>query len=105
MAVWSKACTVLNHSNTGIVGLNSTEGMGVCIFCVVLSCVGSGFVTGWSPIQAILLNVQKHIHKFQKSYSESEKTRGPNLNLLHTSNVNLILMEKWAVVKILKLDK
>jgi len=51
-------------------------------FCVVLSCVDSGLVTGQSPVQGVLPNVQKQIHKFQKSNSELEQARGPNLNLL-----------------------
>jgi hypothetical protein len=48
----------------------------------VLSCVGSGFATGWSPVHGVLPNVQKYIHKFQKSNSESEQARGPNPNLI-----------------------
>jgi len=51
-------------------------------FSVLLSCVGSGIAVGRSPIQGILPNVQKQIHKFQKSNSESEQARGPNPNLL-----------------------
>jgi hypothetical protein len=51
-------------------------------FCFVLSCVGSGLATCWSPVQAVLPNVQKQIHNFQKSNSESEKARGYNPNLL-----------------------
>jgi hypothetical protein len=34
--------------------------MNVCsrFFCVVLSCVGRGLASGWSPIQGVLPNVQ-----------------------------------------------
>jgi hypothetical protein len=39
--------------------------------CVVLSCVGRGLRTGWSPVHRVIPNVQKYIHKFQKSNSES----------------------------------
>jgi hypothetical protein len=36
MAVQSKACTVFNCLNTGIVGLNPTKGMDVCLCFSVL---------------------------------------------------------------------
>jgi hypothetical protein len=80
----SKARTIFNRSNTGIVDFESRSRHG-CVsafFCVVLSCVGSGLETGWSPVQEVLRNVQKYIHNFQKSNSESEDARGPNPNLL-----------------------
>jgi hypothetical protein len=51
-------------------------------FCVVLSCVGRGLVSGRFPVQGVL---KKQIHNFQKSNSESEQARGPNPNLLSTS--------------------
>jgi len=51
-------------------------------FCIVLSCVGSGLAMDWSPVQGVLPNVQKWIHKFQKSNYELEKARGHNPNLL-----------------------
>jgi hypothetical protein len=50
-------------------------------FCVVLSCVGTDSATGRHPVQGVLPNVQKYIHKFQKSNSESEKARETNPNL------------------------
>jgi hypothetical protein len=52
----SKAWTVFARSNTGIVGSNPTQGMGVCLrlFCV---CIGSGIATGWSPVQRVLPTV------------------------------------------------
>jgi hypothetical protein len=60
MAAMSKARTAFNRSNTGIVGSNPVRGMDVsAFFCVVLSCVVSGLVTGWSPVQGVLPNVQK----------------------------------------------
>jgi hypothetical protein len=52
MAAWPKAWTVFARSNTGVMGLNPTRGMDVhvCLCCVcAILCVGSGFVTGWSP--------------------------------------------------------
>jgi hypothetical protein len=39
---------------------------------------------GQSPVRGVLPNVQKQIHKFQKSHFESEQARGPNLNLPFT---------------------
>jgi hypothetical protein len=52
----AKAWTVFACSNTGIVGSNPTQGLDICLrlFCVR---VGSGLVTGWSPIQGALLTV------------------------------------------------
>jgi hypothetical protein len=34
--------------------------MDVCphFFCVVLSCVGTGLASGWSPVQGVLQTVQ-----------------------------------------------
>jgi hypothetical protein len=84
MAARSKARTVFDRSNTGIVGLNSARGMGACprFLCCAVLCAGSGLATGRSPVQGVLLNVQKQSHKFQKSNSESEQARGPNPNSL-----------------------
>jgi hypothetical protein len=49
VAARSKAGTFFARSNTGIVSLNPTRGMDVCVrlfyVCIVL-CVGSGFATG-----------------------------------------------------------
>jgi hypothetical protein len=48
----SKAWTVFDRSNTGIVGSNPTRGMDVCVrlFCVCVALyVGSGLVTGLIP--------------------------------------------------------
>jgi hypothetical protein len=52
----------------------------VFLCCAVL--IDSGLATGRSPIQGVLPDVQKQIHKFQKSNSESEQARGPNLKLM-----------------------
>jgi hypothetical protein len=47
MAAPSKTRTVFNLSNTGIMDSNPARGMDVCPrFSVLLSCVGSGLVTG-----------------------------------------------------------
>jgi hypothetical protein len=61
VAAWCKAWTVFDRSNTGIEGSNPTRGMGVsvsffCLFCSLCRylCVGSGLVTGWSPVQEVL---------------------------------------------------
>jgi hypothetical protein len=54
------ARTVFVRSNTGIVGSNPTRSMDVCVrlFCIfVVLCVRSGLVTGWSPVQGVLLSV------------------------------------------------
>jgi hypothetical protein len=58
--VLPKAWTVFGHSTTGIVGSNPTRDMDVCVllFCIcALLCVGSGFATGWSPVQRVLPTV------------------------------------------------
>jgi hypothetical protein len=50
VAVRSKAWTDFARSNAGIVASNPTQGMDICVYSVfVLSCVGSGLATGWSP--------------------------------------------------------
>jgi hypothetical protein len=62
MAALSKAFIVFDRSNTGIVGSNPARGVYVCmyvrtylrVFCVVLSCVGTGIATGRSPVQGVL---------------------------------------------------
>jgi hypothetical protein len=51
LAARSKAWTVFNRSNAGVVGSNPTQAMDVYVrlFCVCLVlCVGSGLATGWS---------------------------------------------------------
>jgi hypothetical protein len=56
VAAWSKVWTVSARSNTGIVCSNPTRGMDVRarLFCVCnVLCVGSGLVTGWSPVQGV----------------------------------------------------
>jgi hypothetical protein len=46
------------RSAAGIVDSNPFQGMDVCVYSVsVLSCVGSGFATGWSPVQVVLPTV------------------------------------------------
>jgi hypothetical protein len=58
----SNACPVFYHSNTGIMGSNSTRGTGV--FSVfLLPYVGTGLATGLSPSQGILPNVYKQDFK------------------------------------------
>jgi hypothetical protein len=50
---------------------HSRHGYVSSFFCVVLSCVGRGLVSGRSPVQGVLPTVQE-IHKFQKINSELE---------------------------------
>jgi hypothetical protein len=52
----SKAWTVFSRSNAGIVSSNPTQGMDVCL-CLFCVSIGSGFATGWSPIQGVLPTV------------------------------------------------
>jgi hypothetical protein len=62
MAAPSKAWTVFTRSNTGVVGLNPTQGIDVCVrlFCVcVVSYAGSGLEMGSSPIQGVLPTVNR----------------------------------------------
>jgi hypothetical protein len=57
VAARSKAWTVFARSNNGIMGLNPTRGMDVCLhlFCVcIVLCVGSSLTRGWSPVQGVL---------------------------------------------------
>jgi hypothetical protein len=80
MAARSKVRTVFDRSNTVIVGSNTARGMDVSAFCVVLSCVGSGFANGLIPRPRSPTKCPKLIHKFQKSTSESEQAGEPNPN-------------------------
>jgi hypothetical protein len=57
-----KEWIVFALSNTGIVGSNSTRGMGVYVhlFCVCVDlCVGSGLETGWSHVQVVLPTIYR----------------------------------------------
>jgi hypothetical protein len=68
VATRSKAWTVLDHSNAGIVGSNPTPGMDVCVrlfYVYVVLCVGSGLATDWSPVQGVLPTVYR-IKKLKK---------------------------------------
>jgi hypothetical protein len=60
MAARSKARTVFGRSNIGIAVSNPAWGMDVCprFFCFMLSCVGRGLASGWSPLQEVLPTVQ-----------------------------------------------
>jgi hypothetical protein len=56
MAVRCKAWTVFACLNIGIVCSNLTRAMDVC---VRLFCLGSGLVTGWSPVHGALVTVYR----------------------------------------------
>jgi hypothetical protein len=70
-----KAWIVFASWNTGILVSNPTQSMDVCVrlFCVcVVMCVGSGLVTGWSPVQGVLPNVYR-IKKVKKASKVQQK--------------------------------
>jgi hypothetical protein len=71
----SKARNVVTRLNTGIVGSNPTSRHGR-MSAFVLSCVGGGLATGWSPVQGVLPTSVRFI----LSDSELEHARGPNLS-------------------------
>jgi hypothetical protein len=49
---------VAARSNTGIMGSNPTQGLGVCVYPVfLLSCVSSNLAMGLSRVQGVLLTV------------------------------------------------
>jgi hypothetical protein len=56
VAARSEPVTVFDRSNSGVVGSNPTQDMGVSLrlFCV---CVGSGLASGCPPVQRVLLTV------------------------------------------------
>jgi hypothetical protein len=57
VAVWSKAQTISASSDTGIVGLNPTQGID---FCVCVLCVGSKQpCIGQIPVQGVLSTVYR----------------------------------------------
>jgi hypothetical protein len=70
-AARSKAWTGFAPSNAGIVGSNPTQGIDICVrlFCL---CVGSGFATGWSPVQGVLPTV--YIKKPKKRPRSNKRT-------------------------------
>jgi hypothetical protein len=74
VAARSKAWTVFARSNTGVMGSNPTRNMDVCVrlfyVCVVL-CVGSGFATGWSPVQRVL----PFVYRIKKVKKRTRPTR------------------------------
>jgi hypothetical protein len=75
VAARSRALTVFSRSNSGIVGSNPAQGMGVCVrlFCVcVVLCVGSGLTTGWYPVQGVLSTV----YRIKKLKSGQGPTKG-----------------------------
>jgi hypothetical protein len=73
----SEAWNIFAHKNTEIMDSNSTRGMDVCVYSVfVLSCIGIGLVTGWSPVQLVLPTLCK-IHSF-RIISERDHARGSN---------------------------
>jgi len=45
-------------------------------FCVLLSCVGSGLATGQPPVQGVLPNIQKQIHKFRSQILNRNRLEG-----------------------------
>jgi hypothetical protein len=55
----SKACMVLDRSNTRIVGSNPARGLDVCphFSMLMLPCVDRGFAVGRPPIQGVLPEV------------------------------------------------
>jgi hypothetical protein len=62
VAARSKAWTVFVRSNTGLVGSDPTRGMDVCLrlfYVYFVLCVGSGLVTGLSPVQGFLVRVYR----------------------------------------------
>lgn len=58
----SKASTVSDSSNTGILGSNYTRGMNVCVrlFCAcTVLCEGCGLAMGRSAVPEILKNISR----------------------------------------------
>jgi hypothetical protein len=79
VAARSRAWNIFGLLNTGIVDSNPIRGADVCVSPVfVLSCVGSGLATGWSPSQGVLPTVYK-IQISELINSEWAQAKGPNL--------------------------
>jgi hypothetical protein len=112
VAARSKAWTLFARSNTGIVGLNPTQGTDVCLrlFCV---CVGSGLAAGWSPVQGPLPSVLRLRNwsetkrladalcsKWEKdSNCVGSNTRGRNAGLVSSARNSLFV---WICVSVVK---
>jgi hypothetical protein len=91
VASLSKEWTVFACSNTGIVGSNSTQGMDGCVYSAfLLSCVGCGLATDWSPVQGALPTVlglgnwseTKRFHGCPMLQSGSNRKREREHNLM-----------------------
>jgi hypothetical protein len=65
-AARSKTWTLFALSDSGMVGLNPTQGVNVwCVYAFIL-CLGSGLATGWSLVQEVLPYVKKMITELNK---------------------------------------
>jgi hypothetical protein len=77
VAARSKAWTLFDCSNAGIIRSIPALGMVVCVrlfyVCVVL-CVGRGLATGWSPVQGFLPNMYR-IKKLKKQPRSAKDCR------------------------------
>jgi hypothetical protein len=76
------AWTVFARLNTGVVGSNPTRGTNVCV-CLfrvyAVMCVGSGLVTGWSPVQGIPPSMYRFT-KLKKVAKAQERAVEPLVN-------------------------
>jgi hypothetical protein len=88
----SKAWTVFARLNAGIVCSNTTQGLDVCLrlFCIcVVLCVGSGFVTDWSPVNGVLPTMYK-IKKLRR-----RPVFNKELESRTKSSINIWLSTTW----------
>jgi hypothetical protein len=79
VAARSKTCTVFARSEVGIVGLNPTRRMDICVrlFCVcAVLCAGSGLATSWSPVQGVLPTVCR-FENLKKGLRSNKRTVEP----------------------------
>jgi hypothetical protein len=61
-AALSKVWAFFTRLNSEIMGSNPTQNIDICVrlFCVAVDlCVGSGLATGWSPVQRVILTVDR----------------------------------------------
>jgi hypothetical protein len=69
---------VFDRSNTGYCEFESLSRHG-CVsafFCLVLSCVGTGLATGWSPVQGVLPNVQNRFRNLRIQIQNRNRPEG-----------------------------
>jgi hypothetical protein len=97
---WSKAWTISNRLDAGIVGSNPTRGMNVyvCVYVYsmfLLSCVGRGLAMSWSLIQGVLPTVLDRETEVKREVSRMTHAPVGAKKGIKTNKKRLILWKRW----------